>query len=361
MRKIYYLFLLFLTVFIAGCTTKNLEFDVSEVKLALDGTYLLEPKEDFKGINYRSDDEEIITVSSKGLVTAVGVGDGAVIARFKAQEVIIKFTIYETSGILNVYFIDVGQGDAIYLELPNDESMMIDAGYGFGYERKAELNLRKVLDEHLTRKIDHFVITHNHSDHYGFVPIIIQDYGIENLYGSGSTRVNSQYLNIMKSIKQAGLEYLVLEVGDVLIEEDDLFIQVVATQSIEDESDPNISSVMIRIVYKETSFMFTGDGGYKNSRDAEFIALNSGLDLEADVLKVGHHGSRYSSSNQFLAAVNPKYAVLTTVKNSRDGLPTFDAIRRLEMMGATLYQTKDLGTIKVTSDGVNISISGGIT
>lgn len=360
-RKLYTFILLFITLFISGCTAKILEFDETEVKMAINTTYQLKPKYDLSKIVYESINEEIVSVSSDGLVEALSSGEALVAASYKKQKVEITFLVYELSGQLNVYFIDVGQGDAIFISLPNNQTMMIDAGYGFDYKSKAQRNITSILDQELCNKIDHFVISHNHEDHYGFVPLIINDYGIVNLYGSGSKRENSQYLSIMKSIEQAGLDYLVLEVGDILVQESDLFIQVVATQRLENDSDPNISSVMIRIVYGETAFMFTGDGGYKNSRDAEYIALSSGLDLQADVLKVGHHGSRYSSSREFLQAISPRYAILTTAENSRDGLPTFDAIRRLELVGASLYQTKDLGTIKVTSDGLNIKISGGIS
>jgi len=361
--------ILFLSViFLTGCINVNFGFNVTEITLYEGKLYQLEPIEDLEDIEYNIENEEIASVTYKGLIRAISEGETVLTAVYKNKVVSIVIIVEkeplnnpvdpkEEIRDLNVYFIDVGQGDAIFMELPNGENMMIDAGYGTGYKDNAWNNITSVIDDLDIEVIDHFLITHNHQDHYYFVPDIINKYGIENIYGSGSVRTNVQYKNIMLSIENAGLEYLVLEVGDLIIDEDYLSIQVVATQQLANDTYPNISSVMVRLVYKDTAFMFTGDGGVYNSKDAEYIALESGLDLSADVLKVGHHGSRYSSSTPFLEAVNPTYAIMTTSENSGDGLPTQAAIDRIEAIGAIIYQTKDSGTITVMSDGSIITIS----
>ena len=359
MKKILiYIFLGFLFVF-SGCVEKKeLAFAEDKIYLTEEETYELKPINPLVGIDYSIKDQEIASIDNEGKIIALKKGNTTIVATYKNTTKEIDLIVSE--GLfqnLSVYIIDVGQGDAIFIQLPNGENMMIDAGYGTGYKDKAWANITSTLDGLGVGRINHFLITHNHADHYAFVPDIINYYGIDNIYGSGSKRTNTQYLNIMQSIKNAGLEYYVLEVGDLIFDEEFFKMQVVATQRLENDSDPNISSVMIRLSYKQTAFMFTGDGGFKNSKDAEYIAINSKLELSADVLKVGHHGSKYSSGNEFLNAVKPKYAIMTTAVNSSDGLPTQDAINRITAVGAVIYQTKDHGTITIISDGTNITIA----
>lgn len=360
-KKICSLFIIFFTFLLLGCTIKNLEVNVEKIKIKEDEVFQIEINQEVNEVSFTSLDENIAMVTKYGLVVGVNEGKTSIHIEFQNQSISISVEVLrnipskEDVGLFQVYFIDVGQADAILLDLPNGERMMIDAGFGYSDKARASENLFTTLDALNVDVIDHFLITHNHQDHYGFVPEIIKKYQVNNIYGSGSVRINPQYLEIMASIERAGLEYYVVEVGNLIVDEEYLKIQVVATQQLPKDDDPNISSVMVRIVYKNVAFMFTGDGGYK-SNDAELIALRSGLELQADVLKVGHHGSRYSSGDKFLEAVKPKYAILTTKEDSQDNLPTPDAISRLKKIGASIFQTKDHGNIIVTTDGLTIKI-----
>lgn len=365
MKKLFIYLLFIFVILLTGCSNNELKFNVKSITINENETFQLVPEKHIGEINYNIEDTSVATVNYHGLVRGISAGETTLTANYQDISITIKITVSkivnenpkEEVSDLTVYFIDIGQADAIFLQLPNGENMMIDAGYSYGDEQNDLLKITSLLDSLNVTVIDHFLITHNHSDHYGLVPDILSKYEVKNVYGSGSLRDNTQYLDVMKSIQNAGLDYLVVEVGDFLVNDNYLTIQVVATQQLEDDSDPNISSVMVKLVYKNTSFMFTGDGGNKNTKDAEYIALKSGINLESDVLKVGHHGSRYSSGNQFLQAVKPKYAIMTTQPNSQDNLPTIDAIGRIQAVGATIYQTKEYGTITVTSDGENINIS----
>lgn len=313
-------------------------------------------------IIYESTDESIITVDDNGLIKAVNYGTASIIAYLEEYELetIIDVTVTVDAKLIKVHFLNIGQADSMILELPNGEVMMIDAGYsstGNVPSSVAFNTIKTYLDKLGIKTIDHFIITHNHQDHYALVPNILANYKVLNIYGSGSKRTNAQYLNVMNSIANANLKYQVVSVGDKLIEEENLLVQVVATKKVENDSTPNTSSVMVRVAYGSTAYMFTGDAGFTNSTDGEYIALNSGLNLRADVLKVGHHGSNTSSSDEFLDAVKPKYAVLTTVENSGDGLPAYNALLRIRNVGAQIYQTKDNGNITISSDGYNIYVS----
>lgn len=256
---------------------------------------------------------------------------------------------------LLVEFIEVGQADAMIAILPNDEVLMIDCGYGYDCQSKAWANIRATFRKYEITKIDHLIITHNHGDHYGFVPDILNNYQVDNIYVSGSTRTNYQYLNIIEAIEASSAECYVVEVGDKIIDEENLLLQVVATKKVIEETNPNYSSVMTKLTYYNVSFMFTGDGG-SSTYDAETIALASGIDLKSDVLKVGHHGSLGSTSYEWLNAVQPKYGVLTTMDNSKHGLPAPATIIRLVNRNVELYQTRECGNITFTTKGTNVQI-----
>lgn len=322
-------------------------FDISQIKIIVtnaDGS--MDTVSATNAMLFQSDIDKLTTP-----------GTHTITIMFRGITKEITITILDDEPIefirdLVVEVIDIGQGDAIYIGLPNGEDMMIDVGQGVsGSWDRIDTTLQK----YEVTTIHHLIITHNHADHYGFVPTLLDNYAVENIYGSGSTRTNVQFLSIMKAIADANNELLVVEVGDMIIEEQGLKLQVVATQRIENETNPNISSVMVKLTYLNNSFMFTGDAGVATSLDGEHTALASGIDLQSDVLKVGHHGSQTSSSPAFLAAVQPLYAVMTTVEGSTT-LPHPDAVARILAVGAILYDTKVHGNVIFISDGNEITI-----
>lgn len=255
----------------------------------------------------------------------------------------------DNDGLLKVHVIDVGQGDAILIELPNDQVLMIDAGKGLYGGQNSDKTIKNYLNDLGITTIDYLVISHPHSDHYEWVPMLLTNYTVKNIYFSAKTRTNTQYLNTIQAIKDAGLTIQVPKPGDYIFKFKDLALLTIANKSV---SDVNASSLMVKLTYKNNSFMFTGDGGFGGD-EAENRALASGLDLSADVLKVGHHGSGGSSSREFLAAVGAKYGLLTTTANSGTGHPHETAMQRLKEARIDLYQTRDLGHIIVICDGEN--------
>ncbi|MBQ8293381.1 MAG: MBL fold metallo-hydrolase [Bacilli bacterium] len=329
------------------CSFDNYQLNVDDLGYQLDT------------FTFETDNSLIADITSEGYITTYGEGEVSIYAEsILNSDFNTEIELQVVKGI-KVDYIDVGQGDAILISLPNGEVMMIDAGRGLYYDEQAGLeNIYETFQKRGIGKIDYLVMTHNHGDHYGFVPNIIRDYEVENIYASGSMRSTYEFLNIMQSIKLAAIPYNIVSVGDYLINEEDLTAQVVGVQLDLDEDnggDPNFQSVMIKIKYKETAYMFTGDAGYKKG-DCEWIALNSGIDLTADVLKVGHHGSMYSSSVEFLNAVKPKIAVITTSKTTETGHPHNQALNRINNVGAVIYQSAKHGTITISSTGYRIYI-----
>ncbi|MFA6627449.1 MAG: MBL fold metallo-hydrolase [Bacilli bacterium] len=304
-------------------------------------------------LEYTSEDPSVASVDDEGRIVGVSHGETTVTIVGTTSNKIMVVTVgmgEEKQLIVDV--IDIGQGDAILIQLPNDEVLMIDCGKA---RSDSWDQINSTLIRYQITTIDYFILTHNHADHYDLIPTLLDNYNVLNMYGSGSTRTNIMYLQIMQAIADAGLVIYTVEVGDKIIDEVGLLLQVVAVQKIENESNPNISSVCVKLTYLNTSFLFMGDAGFASSKDGEYTALASGIDLASDVLKVGHHGSDEASSNSFLEAVSPTYALITTAPDSTNH-PHIDALTRLEAVGAQIYQSKDNGTITVISNGVDITI-----
>lgn len=303
------------------------------------------------------DNPIVAHVSNNGYISTYMEGEANIYLDNKINDDYNTVIKLNTSKGIKVDYIDVGQGDAILISLPNGEVMMIDVGAGLYYdESRAWQNIKNTLDKRGIGVIDHLVISHHHGDHYGLVPNLVRDYRVINYYDSGSIRTNWQYVNIMSSVKKANINIEEVVVGDKIVEDEDLIVQVVGVQKSDNEEDNiNYQSIMIRIEYEEVSYMFTGDAGYRDG-DCENVALNSGLELQSNVLKVGHHGSMYSSGNQFLNAVKPDIAVITTSKDTETGHPHTQALNRLKAVNAKIYQSAIHGTITVSSNGESIYI-----
>jgi competence protein ComEC len=352
MRRLGLFLLLLSCLILAGCGERN----VDEFKGVPDNIHLeIYETIRFGGfVSYTSEDTLVASVDVDGRITGINNGVTTITIEGTSSSKNIEVTVGTgTSRELIIDIIDIGQGDAILIQLPNGETMMIDCG-------KARSDSWAKISETLIRyqitKIDHLIITHNHEDHYSLVPDLLENYVVVSIYGSGSTRTNIMYLEIMQAIADAGLVIYTVEVGDKIIDEAGLVLQVVATQNIKEETNPNISSVCVKLTYLEKSFLFMGDAGFASSKDGEYTALNSGISLDSDFLKVGHHGSDEASGTAFLNAVTPTYAVITTAPGSTNH-PHIDALTRLNAVGATIYQSKDNGTITLTSDGYTIVVS----
>ncbi len=360
MKKSRLIFILIIVFILSGCSSKsviNVEKDYiylrSQDLYQIEATHSLGQDLTYKATN------EIASVSKEGLVTALSLGKCEII--ISSKKTITKKIIIEVvePKELRVHFIDVGQADSILAILPNDEALLIDCGLDH-YSTRDDAsypswnNIKLAIDGEEVSTINHLIITHNHSDHYYYLPSILNNYQVNNIYSSGSTRTNSQYLNILKAIKKAGLVIQTVKEKDFIIDEGYLQLQVVTTLVVKETEDINYSSVMAKLTYYNRSFMFTGDAGYSYG-DGEGRALASGINLQSDVLKVGHHGSKNSSGNPFLKAVNPQYAIITTAKLTMTGHPHEPALNRLRQYAKTILETKDYGTITFYTDGFDLT------
>lgn len=249
---------------------------------------------------------------------------------------------------LTVHFLDVGQGDSIFIELPNDETMLIDSGENYHGE-----GIINYIQNSGYSKIDYLVATHPHSDHIGSMSYIVRHFDIGSMYMPKVSANTKTYENLLDSVLDKGLKVKNGKSGVNIVQTEDFSADIIAPVTI-DENELNNSSIMIKLVYDNVSFLFTGD-----AEKEEISTLTS--DITADVLKVGHHGSRTSTTDDFLEAVSPQIAVISCGEDNDYGHPHDSTLSLLENFGCEVYRTDEDKTVIVGTDGETIKVKTGGT
>ena len=252
-----------------------------------------------------------------------------------------KNTVTVPMDGLYVHYIDVGQGDS-ELVCCNGEYMLIDAG-----EPDASDAVLEYLDRHGIDKLDYLVCTHSHSDHCGGLDAVVESLEVGTVFTSPYAGDSPSYEIFTDAVYDAGLELTVPELGESyrLGEASFSFIG-----PVEDYDNTNDDSLVMRLEYGDTSFLFTGDMTSKAEKDL----INDGADLRCDVLKVGHHGSSGSSCYQFLYEAQPGIGVISCEKGNSYGHPHEETLSRLDDADVTVYRTDLEGSIVIFSDGMKV-------
>ena len=251
--------------------------------------------------------------------------------------------INTNNDLLKVHYLDVGQGDSIFIELPNNETMLIDAAES--YQSEKIINYLKNLNY---QKIDYVIGTHPHTDHIGGLKDIINTFEIGKIYMPKVVSTTKTYESLLMAIKDKNLKINTAKAGTSIINTDTLKINILAPNS-ETYTELNNYSVVTKITYGTTKFLFMGD--------AEKLSENEiKEDVTADVIKIGHHGSNTSSSINFIKKVNAKYGIISVGLNNKYNLPKEETITNWENSGTKIYLTSINGTIRASSDGTNIKI-----
>lgn len=252
------------------------------------------------------------------------------------------------AGTLTVTMLDVGQGDAILVQAPGGKTALVDAGDG-GTDVVAMLRARGV--DHL----DLVVATHPHADHVGGMKAVIEAFPPRLYLDSGQAHGTATYEALAATIEARDLAYQVAHTGSTIQLGAEATIDVLLpgdTLLRDTRSDLNSNSVVLRLRHGSDCFLFTGDA----EEPTESRLLDQGLGA-CQVLKVAHHGSAYATGDRFLAAVQPKVALVSAGAGNRYGHPAPGALSRLQSAGATVYRTDRDGSIVVSSSGSGITIT----
>ena len=243
-----------------------------------------------------------------------------------------------------VKFFDVGQADSILVQSAG-VNMLIDAGTN----NMGNTVVQNLKDLGIT-KIDYLVGTHPHEDHIGGMDDVINNFEIGTIYMPKVQTNTKTFEDVLDAISNKGLTITTPEVGYVFeVGNTKCEVMCVGTGTTEENSNLNLSSIVIRMVYGEESFLFMGDAEEKNESSRQWP--------QTTVLKVGHHGSDTSSSESFLNQVKPEISVISVGINNTYGHPKKTTLDKLNALETSIYRTDQNGTITITCDGTNCVVS----
>lgn len=247
------------------------------------------------------------------------------------------------SDLLHIYFFDIGQGDSIFIESPTHGRVLIDGGP----DRDVLSELGKVLPFGDTR-IDVIIGTHPDKDHIGGLPEIIGRYNVGAFIGTEVQSENVLSYELEQRIRDRGIPHLLAKRGTVIDFGDGAKLIILFPDRDVTTWETNDASVVALLMYKERSFLLTGDATLKT--ELTLLSLDEAV-LNADVLKVGHHGSRTSTSKLFADAVSPEYSIISAGKNNTYGHPHKEVLTQLTQAGSVILSTAEKGTIMFETDG----------
>ena len=251
-----------------------------------------------------------------------------------------------TTGDLKAYFLDVGQGDSSVI-LFKDKVILIDSGEVDQGDRVVSY-----LEKLGVRKIDLLVATHPHSDHIGGMEKVLAHFPVDRVLDSGLLSTSTLYEHFLDTVDKKGIPYSVAEQGQSIDPDPSLHILVLSPPKERIGDDLNTNSIVLRISYGTVNLLYTGDA----TKSAEDVMEKTGYPLDAQILKVGHHGSSGSSSAAFLDRMHPEVAVISVGKDNDYGHPHTETLERLKTAGPLVFRTDLNGTILVESDGSTYSV-----
>lgn len=239
---------------------------------------------------------------------------------------------------LKVHIIDVGQGDSSFIELPDGKTLLIDAG-----EREYGSVVERYIRHLGYQKIDYLVGTHPHSDHIGGLQHLVQSMDVGKIYLPRKTSTTATFENLLKAVQGKGLRIETARAGKTIDVNKDFSVDILSPVDDDYGDEMNLYSVVIKITYQKMQFLFMGDAETENEAQLQNVA--------AEFIRVGHHGSNTSSSEDFVNRVGAAIAVISVGKDNSYGLPKEHIVKRWEEAGASVYRTDEMGSMVFESDG----------
>ena len=250
------------------------------------------------------------------------------------------------NGLLQVSYLDIGQGDAELIESPTGNTFLIDGG-----PDKSILNaLGRVLPFY-DKRIDAVLATHPDSDHIGGLPEVIKNYSVGEFIFNGMTSSTSVSAQLQNEVAEKNIKKIIVKAGEIFDLGGGAYLKILSPVSAPRGIDTNEYSIVAELYYGDSRFMFTGDAPIDV---LNYLAQTDGEELKSDVLKVAHHGSKNSLSPAFLSAVNPTYSIISAGLNNKYGFPNKVITDFLSGIQSKILATYNLGDIVFVSDGQTV-------
>ena len=286
--------------------------------------------------------------------------------KLKKQELRILFISFSILVVLfgniqlqlrkdfEIHFLDVGQGDSCLIRTTTNKTILIDGGKGINgeYDYGEKVIVPYLLDHGIT-KIDYMIVSHFDSDHCGGLFYLLKEFKVKNIIIGKQSEKYFNLMNFLEIQKQKKINLIVVESNNLLNLDKDSYIEVLFPDIHNEVSKNKINnnSLVFKLHYRNLSMLFTGD----IEEETENVLVNLYKEeLKSDILKVGHHGSKTSSTEEFIKHVKPKIALIGVGENNNFGHPNEDVIKRIESYGSKVYRTDDDGEIiiKITDKGL---------
>ena len=249
---------------------------------------------------------------------------------------------------LKVVFFDIGQGDSIFIETKRGVQVLIDGG------PNNNLLLREIGKQvsFFDKEIDVVISTHPDADHIGGLVPFFDKFDANFYLESGNKSDSLIYASLEEALSNEGVTRLLARQGTIIDLGDGVYIEILFPDREASGLEPNMASIIVKVSYGDTSFLLTGDSPIAIEN---YISTLYGNSLKSDVLKLGHHGSKTSTSNMFLGLVSPSYAVVSAGEGNRYGHPHQEIISKVKKFEVEIFETSKNGSIVFYSDGTKVS------
>ena len=246
--------------------------------------------------------------------------------------------------LLSIHIIDVGQGDSILIQTPKNTNILVDGG-----NEDSSLIISKFIKSKKAKNLDLVIATHPDTDHIGSLDTVINKFKVSKLYLPNKNTNNDSYYNLIKACNKKNIKPQYLSKGDIINLEDNLKLTILNPSYTHEDSNSN--SIVFKLDFKNKSFLFTGDATKEN----EIEMINNFNLNDIDFLKVAHHGSKNSSTEEFLKSTTPDVAAISCGYDNTYGHPHKDTLLRLAQVNTKVYRTDKQGHISFYSDGNTIT------
>lgn len=271
--------------------------------------------------------------------------------------VTLTFQLFNNFGNkdLRIYFIDVGQGDSSLIITPNNKTILIDGGGSLDkdYDIGKNILVPYLLDRGI-HTVDYLIVSHFDNDHCGGLMYLLKTLKVKNIFISKQPKLSEEYKKFMEVAKKKHINIKVVRQGDAISIEKDLKIYILYPSYELRFCDLNNNSVVAKLVYKDFSMLFTGD--IEKEAESKILEMYRKNVIKSTVLKVAHHGSKTSSTQEFIDLVSPKIALIGVGKNNNFGHPNEEILERLNNSKIKVFRTDECGEIEIKSNGRNVKI-----